>query len=531
MIIVSGVEIGLFQTEGDAVDVALKKLKIKQAQLVKSSTVKVSIDARRRNNMRLVYSLGLELKNKELERQLSRSNSFVKLKEQRNLIIQKGRAPLKRKPVVVGFGPCGMFAALLLAQYGFAPVVLERGYSVQKREEAVNRFWRDGVLDTKSNVQFGEGGAGTFSDGKLTTRINDEMCQYVLEQFVKFGAPKEILVKAKPHIGTDYLKQIVKNMREEIIRLGGQVHFESQVEDFIFENGQLKGLQVKGQNIETDLAVLALGHSARDTFLTLMGKQVQFESKPFSVGLRIEHLQKDIDTALFGQYSNLPQLGKGEYQLSFRQGGRGVYTFCMCPGGFVVPSASGEGQVVVNGMSEYSRGEENANSAVVVNVDSGDFGSRPQDGILFQQELEKKAFVMGGGNYKAPVQDVGSFLDGKKGFRPGKVHPSYHLGVTGGDFENLFPAEVTKMLRLGLMQFGKKLKGFDNPQAVLTGVETRTSSPVRIVRGENYQSLSVKGLYPAGEGAGYAGGIMSAAVDGLKVAKQIIERYCLDQGK
>lgn len=528
MILVSGIDIGVNELQEKALDKALHKLRIKQSQVVFSDIVKVSIDARKRNNIRLVYTLGLTLLNKELERSLSRTNSFVKEKQEVALTFTRGNKKLVNRPVVIGFGPAGMFAALLLAQQGLRPIVFERGENVEKREEAVTRFWQTGVLDTKSNVQFGEGGAGTFSDGKLTTRINDPLCQYVLEQFVKFGAPKEILVKAKPHIGTDYLKKVVKEIREEIIRLGAQVNFSSQVEDFLFQNNQLKGLVVNGETVETQVAVLAVGHSARDTFFQIINRGLQVETKPFSVGLRVEHLQSEIDRGLFGEYAGLPQLGKGEYQLSHRNKGRGVYTFCMCPGGTVVPSASGEETVVVNGMSEYARNKENANSAIVVSVNEKDFGSDPKEAIFFQQKLEKKAFQMGGANYRAPVQDIGSFLKGKAGFVQGKVKPSYQIGTTPGDFKELFPGEITKMLQEGLFRFGQKLKGFDHSEGVLTGVETRTSSPIRILRGDDFQSISTEGLYPTGEGAGYAGGIMSAAVDGLKVAVKILEQFYLN---
>ena len=385
-------------------------------------------------------------------------------------------------------------------------------------------------MSPESNVQFGEGGAGTFSDGKLTTRIGDNRCEYVLQEFYKHGAPEEIMQLAKPHIGTDHLRKVVTAIREEIIRLGGEIRFQTRFTGIRFDASGMAGLETSSGLLETNAAVLAIGHSARDTFHMLADLGIPMERKPFSAGVRIEQLQTVIDRGLYGEFAGDSRLPKGEYQLSWRQGEEAVYTFCMCPGGFVVPAASEPESITTNGMSEFARDQANANSALVVSVTPEQTGPGLLDGISFQRRLEQSAFRFGGSSGKAPAQDAVRFLNGKKGLGNGLVSPSYALGVKDADFSQLFDRRICNLLREGLMRFEKQIPGFSGgksgtPSAVMTGVETRTSSPLRILRGEDFQSTGMKGLYPCGEGAGYAGGIMSAAVDGLRVAEALINRF------
>ncbi|WP_312643723.1 FAD-dependent protein [Hydrogenoanaerobacterium sp.] len=525
MIVITGIRTEIAQGTQAAIERAIAELGIKQSNVKNSYIIKASVDARRRTNMSMVYSVGLELTCDEEEAVKKANKPSITLRSTEQTPLVFGSQKLNSRPVIAGFGPAGMFAGLLLAQNGYRPIILERGGDVDTRVQAVEGFWQGKGLDTATNVQFGEGGAGTFSDGKLITRINDPHCNYILREFVRFGAPQEILYKAKPHIGTDLLRGIVKAIRQEIISLGGEIRFCSQLEDFIISENKVQSVAAGGESLPSQVLVLAVGHSARDTFELLQNKQLALEVKPFSVGVRIEHLQSEIDKGLFGEFAGHSALGKGEYQLSHRRGERAVYTFCMCPGGTVVPSASEENSVVVNGMSEYARDKANANSALVVSVDSRDFGDNPMDAIRFQQRLERAAFTAGGSSYKAPAQTVGDFLKGRTGLNLGRVQPSYSIGTKASNMLDLFPQQITDMMRLGLLVFDSKIKGFAAHDAVLTGVETRTSSPVRILRNENGESISIGGLYPCGEGAGYAGGIMSAAVDGLKIAESIIQKY------
>ncbi|MCP1288933.1 NAD(P)/FAD-dependent oxidoreductase [Chromobacterium sp. S0633] len=451
-----------------------------------------------------------------------------------------GQAPenLERRPVVVGFGPCGIFAALLLAQMGFKPIVLERGKKVRERTKDTWGLWRNKVLNPESNVQFGEGGAGTFSDGKLYSQIKDprHLGRKVLTEFVKAGAPEEILYVAKPHIGTFRLVSMVEKMRAEIEELGGEIRFQQRVADIHLEDGPdgrkvARGLTLaSGEQIRADHIVLALGHSARDSFEMLHGHGVYMEAKPFSVGFRIEHPQTLIDKARWGKYAGHPLLGAADYKLVHHAGnGRAVYSFCMCPGGQVVAATSEEGRVVTNGMSQYSRAERNANSGLVVSIGPDDYPGDPLAGIAFQRELESRAYVLGGGTYEAPAQLVGDFLAGKPSTQVGSVPPSYQPGVHWTDLAAALPDYCIAAMREALPEFGKKIRGYDMHDAVLTGVETRTSSPLRITRGEDCQSLNVRGLYPAGEGAGYAGGILSAGVDGIKVAEAVAQAIAAER--
>lgn len=486
--------------------------------------VKQSLDARKKRDIRYVYTISVEVENEEAH--LARLNHpKARLDKPALLTLPQPTVMPDHPPVVAGFGPAGMFAGLVLAQAGLRPVILELGTDMDRRVKDVEAFWRDGVLRPDSNVQFGEGGAGTFSDGKLTTRIGDSRCRYVLEELHRHGAPEEILYRAKPHVGTDRLRRVVKSIREEILALGGQVLFCTPLTGLDLRHGSLRAVLTPGGPIPTEDLILATGHSARALYPMLLEHGVEMIPKPFSVGVRIEHLQSTIDTALYGSLAGHPALPKGEYQLSHRCGDRAVYTFCMCPGGIVVPAASEEGGLVVNGMSEYARDGDNANCALVVSVSEGDFGSKPLDGVAFQRRFEQAAFHMGGRAYAAPVQDVGSFLAQRPGFASGAVRPSYQRGMTPGDFGRLFPDLISNMLTEGLRRFGQRLPGFDAKDAVLTGVETRTSSPLRILRQENLQAVGLGGLFPCGEGAGYAGGIVSAAVDGIRVAEAVLQRY------
>jgi uncharacterized FAD-dependent dehydrogenase len=434
------------------------------------------------------------------------------------------------RPVVIGFGPCGIFAALALAQMGLRPIVLERGKPVRERTKDTWGLWRKNVLNPESNVQFGEGGAGTFSDGKLYSQIKDprHLGRKVMSEFVKAGAPAEILYVAHPHIGTFKLVKVVENMREQIIAMGGEIRFEQRVTDLLIEDGRLRGLtvlnQASGQSSElrADHVVLALGHSSRDTFEMLHERGVFLEAKPFSIGFRIEHPQGVIDRARWGRHAGHPLLGAADYRLVHHaNNGRSVYSFCMCPGGTVVAATSEPQRVVTNGMSQYSRNERNANAGMVVGIDPRDYPGGPLAGVALQRQLESNAFVLGGGTYEAPGQLVGDFLAGRPSTQLGSVEPSYKPGVKLGDLYAALPGYAIEALREALPAFGRKIKGFDMPDAVLTGVETRTSSPLKITRGEDYQSLNVRGLYPAGEGASYAGGILSAGVDGIRVAEAL----------
>ena len=444
---------------------------------------------------------------------------------------------LPTRPVVIGFGPCGIFAALMLAKMGFRPIVLERGKTVRQRTRDTWGLWRRSELNPESNVQFGEGGAGTFSDGKLYSQIKDPrfLGRKVMKEFVKAGAPPEILYVAHPHIGTFKLVKVVENIREQIVSLGGEIRFEQRVTDVQIEDGQLRGLTVLDQTtgqaseLRADHVVMALGHSSRDTFEMLHARGVHIEAKPFSIGFRVEHPQGLIDRARWGRHAGHPLLGAADYKLVHHaSNGRSVYSFCMCPGGTVVAATSEPGRVVTNGMSQYSRNERNANAGIVVGIDPRDFPGWTAEtagdalaGIALQRELESNAFVLGGGDYRAPGQLVGDFIAGKASTALGSVLPSYKPGVTPTDLHQALPAYAIEAMREAFPAFGRKIKGFDLHDAVLTGVETRTSSPIRITRGDDFQSLNVRGLYPAGEGASYAGGILSAGVDGIKVAEAV----------
>ena len=442
---------------------------------------------------------------------------IVKKEEPFKIIVNRKSS---KRPVIIGAGPAGLFSALTLAQNGIKPIIIEQGKTVDERKKDVEEFQKTGKLNTLSNVQFGEGGAGTFSDGKLTSGIHNPLCKNVLKEFYNFGAPEQILYINKPHIGTDNLINIIRNMRNEIIKLGGEFLFNEKVTDFEFENSKVTAV-ICGKRIETDTVILAIGHSARSTFEKLYEKGVKMEKKNFSIGVRIEHKQSMINKSQYGEITKL-KLPPAEYKMAYHGENRSCYTFCMCPGGTVIASSSEPETIVTNGMSVYARNGENANSAVLVNVTPNDFkGESPLEGMYFQKDLEQKAFKLGGSNYNAPIQRFEDFENNVKSTHIGEIKPTYKPGVTLSNLNEILPDFISKTLIEGIKYFDKSIKGFAHPDAILTGVETRSSSPVQITRNENKQS-NIKGLYPCGEGAGYAGGIMSAAVDGIKCAIAVL---------
>ncbi len=524
-IIVSNIRISLNDEDDIAFEIARKRLRITDSLIEKKYIYKKSLDARHRGNISFVVSVVIDLFKNESEIVKAISDTFVTYKEKSALEFVKGKDVLENPIIIAGFGPAGIFCAYILSELGYKTIVFERGGDIDSRVDAVNNFWSNAILDEQTNVQFGEGGAGTFSDGKLTTRISDSRCDYVLREFVNNGAPQDILQNSKPHIGTDKLRGVIKSMRKRIIDNGGKVYFNSQISDITIKNNAIYSVTVDDNKVRTDNLVLAIGHSARDTFEMLLRKEIAIENKSFSVGVRVEQLQSTIDTGLYGELAGHKKLPQGEYQLSHRLRDRCVYTFCMCPGGFVVPSSSSPNSIVTNGMSEHARDGANANSALVVSVDSNDFGDSPLAGMKFQQQLEQSAFNLGGKNYKAPAMTIKEFMSNENKLKINTVEPSYSLGVTGVDFNTIFSKSITDMLKIGLRNFDTKIKGFAKDDGILTGVETRTSSPIRIIRNDNFNSINIAGLYPCGEGAGYAGGIMSAAVDGIKVAQKIISIY------
>ena len=479
---------------------------------------KESIDARNKENIKLVYSVCADVEATSTINEEKLAKYQIKIMPEHKIdFCLKGEKPQK-SPLIVGFGPCGMFCALSLAKAGLNPVVIERGADVDTRVLAVESFYKTKKLDLNTNIQFGAGGAGTFSDGKLNTLINDSKCDFVLKSFVDFGAPEEICFSSKPHIGTDILRNVVKNIASEIISLGGEIHYNTQL--LSFDNGVAK--TTKG-DFEYSSLILAIGHSARDTYEYLLSKGAAIEPKPFSVGVRVEHLQREINEAMYGDYAS--NFSPASYKIFHRENERGVYSFCMCPGGEVVAAQSEENSVVVNGMSNYKRDGKNANSAIAVQVNREDYGNTPKKAIEFQRELERKAFISAGASYKAPIQTMKDFYDGKATREPKRIEPTYMNGYTQvTDLNTILPKFVCDYLKLGFSKFGKKIKGYDNDDVVLTGVETRTSAPIRIMRTEKYNMLNDASVYPCGEGAGYAGGIMSAAIDGINVALAILNK-------
>ncbi|HKI05721.1 MAG TPA: NAD(P)/FAD-dependent oxidoreductase [Thermoanaerobaculia bacterium] len=517
----------LEHSEEDLRAAILSQLGIGHRELIGYSVFRRSFDARKKGAIALIYQLDVETaREAEILRRL-RGNPHVGPAPDTTYRFP-ARAPegVAERPVVIGLGPCGLFAGLLLAEMGFRPILLERGKKVRERTVDTFGLWRKHKLDPESNVQFGEGGAGTFSDGKLYSQIRDPQHhgRKVLTELVAAGAPPEILFVNRPHIGTFRLVKVVESLRAKIESLGGEIRFQARVEDLMIEQGRVRGVVLAGGEVlRSDHVVLAVGHSARDTFRMLHRRGVYVEAKPFSIGFRVEHPQGLIDACRYGSQAGNPALGAADYKLVHHcRNGRSVYSFCMCPGGLVVAAASEPGGVVTNGMSQYSRDEANANSAIVVGITpEEDYPGSPLAGVDFQRHWEERAFELGGGNYDAPGQLVGDFLAGRPSRELGAVLPSYRPGVRLGDLGSSLPGYAIEAIREALPAFDRKIKGFAMHDAVLTGVETRTSSPLRIKRGEDFQSLNTRGLYPAGEGAGYAGGILSAAVDGLKVAEAV----------
>lgn len=540
MLRLNEIKLPLDHSESDLTQAVLQKLTISAAELVSFTVFKRSYDARKKNQILLIYQVDVSLP-EALEKSLLdkfSKQSFVRPSpDTRYKFVAE--APLEfpnetqARPLVIGFGPCGILAALVLAQMGLKPIVLERGQDVRQRTKDTWGLWRKGELDTESNVQYGEGGAGTFSDGKLYSQVKDKkhLGRKVLNEFVKAGAPEEILVLSKPHIGTFKLVKMVENMRAEITRLGGEIRFQQKVEcvhreanDGSDGSGQVTGVTLSsGETLHSRHIILAIGHSARDTFQMLLDQGVYIEPKPFSIGFRIEHPQSVIDRARFGEQAGHPILGAADYSLVHHcDNGRSVYSFCMCPGGTVVAATSEEGCVVTNGMSQYSRNERNANAAIVVGIDpETDYPGHVLAGIDLQRTLEKRAYELGGRNYCAPAQLVGDFLQNKPSVALGAVQPSYKPGVSLGDVSKALPDFANAAIREAIPAFDKQIKGFAMNDAMLTGVETRTSSPISIKRGLDFQNINTQGLYPAGEGAGYAGGILSAGIDGIKVAEAL----------
>lgn len=519
--------------ESEAVAVAEKKIRSLGVSLKdrKLEICKKSVDARKKDDIKLIYSVALSGEGFSDKERAKFERAGARCAVQEDLSFDFGEEKMAARPLVVGMGPAGMFCALILAEQGYKPIIIDRGDRVADRVAAMERFYTTHVLDTESNVQFGAGGAGTFSDGKLLTRINDSKCSYVLDTFVRFGAPEEIRIKAKPHIGTDILRQVVDNILAEIERLGGDVIYRCRLDDLSERtDGTVLAKTTKGDFVASAV-VLALGHSARDTYKTLITNQFDIIAKPISVGVRIEHKRSFIEDALYGAMAGHPNLGAAEYSLSDTKGERGVYTFCMCPGGEVMAAASEADSVVVNGMSHYARDGANSNSAVAVSVQVSDIapveGNAALGAIEFQRKIERAAFAAGGGGYAVPVQMVGDFMSGKSGSEPREVMPTYMQGQNfkTASMDDVLPDFVCRSLRYGLASFDRKIKGFASENALLSGAETRTSSPLRILRGESMTALGKKSIYPCGEGAGYAGGITSAAVDGVKIAMAIISRF------
>ncbi|MGE4589871.1 MAG: FAD-dependent protein [Acidaminococcaceae bacterium] len=511
-------------------ELAAKKLGIKKQNISKTKILRRAVDARRKNNICLVYHLLLELDCDEKKmRNLLHDNDVAAWQNEEVKTIQYGCEEICERPIVIGAGPAGLLTAFILAKHGYSPLLLERGKPVSERLDDVQRFWLTGEFNPESNVQFGEGGAGTFSDGKLTTRVNDPVMNEILSIFVEAGAPQEILSEQKPHVGTDKLRIMVTGLTRRIKDMGGEVRYGQQVVDFLIEDAVISGVVLQnGEKIKSNAVVLACGHSARDTYTMLAKRHIALEAKPFAVGVRIEHPQDLIDRAQYGEFAGHPKLGAADYALIYhnKDNGRTAYSFCMCPGGLVVAAASETGGVVTNGMSMHKRNSGIANSALVVNVGATDFGSGPLAGIEFQRQYERLAFDAGGKSYFAPAQTVQSFLNAETPTLKTAFSPTYRPGLVPYDLTKVLPDYVALTLKAGLRDFDRKIHGFAGEAGLMTGVETRTSAPVRILRSdEDKQSISHKGLYPAGEGAGYAGGIMSAALDGYHVARAIMKRF------
>jgi len=526
-LIVSNISLPFDTNEEEILNCAKSKMKRAgvEPSMLHFRLYKRSIDARKRKDIRVVCSVLAEAEQPFAVDSETLLRQSVRVAAEEGIRVVMGSEALADRPLVVGMGPCGMFAALLLAENGYRPIVIDRGSCVSDRVSAVDGFYREKILDPSTNIQFGAGGAGTFSDGKLVTRIGDPNCNYVLRQLHAFGAPDDVLTKAKPHVGTDVLRRVVGNILNRIEVLGGTLMYQCRLDGI-----SRKGREIVAHTSEGDIScgavILAVGHSARDTYAMLMGQGYDLVPKPFSVGVRIEHLQENIDRAMYGDFAGHPSLGHAEYNLSYTGDGRGVYTFCMCPGGEVVAAASEEGGVVVNGMSCYARDGRNANAALAVSVRPEDCGNSVESAIAFQRSLERAAFALGGRNYAAPIQTVGDFLSERVGSEPTVVQPSYMNGHCRiADISSILPDFVTRGLQTGITLFDRRIQGFSDESALLTAVETRTSAPLTIRRTEALNAACNDLVYPCGEGAGYAGGITSAAVDGIRVALRLMERF------
>lgn len=507
---------------------ALGKLGINENKVKEFKILRESIDARRKTEIKFNYTVEIKCENEEKLVNRQKNKDITIEPDTKTDEIKYGLEILNSRPIIVGMGPAGLFAALLLSQNGYNPIIIERGDKVEIRDEKIKKFWKDKILDSNSNIQFGEGGAGTYSDGKLTTRIKDTRCDWVLETLVKHGATKEIIYSGKPHIGTDILRNVVIDLRNEILKYGGEIRYNSLLDNINIYDGKVKSISVNKEEIQCENIILAIGHSSRDTYNMLFEKGIAMEYKPFSVGFRIEHPQSMIDESQYGNFAGHKRLKAADYKLTYndKKDNRGVYSFCMCPGGVVVNASSEENKLVVNGMSYYTRKGINANSAIVATVNKEDMhGDHPLCGIQFQRELEEKAFIMGGSSYRAPVQLLGDFMEEKISKKIGEVRPTITSGYELTDMSSSFPQGIKKSIQEGLKDFGRKIKGFDRKDAILTGFETRTSAPLRIIRKENLEALLQRGIFPCGEGAGYAGGIISAAVDGIKCAEKFMEKY------
>ncbi|SHJ16977.1 NAD(P)/FAD-dependent oxidoreductase [Desulfosporosinus lacus] len=527
MIKITGLKVVLTYDLKILEDIVATRLNIEHSRIERISIAKRTVNARNKQDIYFDMTVVVCVSGDENEVISMNKDKFISKEIELNYTVPKDRK-LKERPVVVGCGPAGMFAALILAQAGARPILLERGLDVDSRKRKVLKFWRTGILDTQTNVQFGEGGAGAFSDGKLKIGQKNPRKMKVLSELVQAGAPPEIMYLSKPHIGTDRLNETVKGIREQVIRLGGEVRFNATVKEILFKDAQVTGVRFEEEGniaeVSTDNVVLAIGHSARDTFESLLNSGVYMEQKSFAVGVRVEHSQEMIDKIQYGDFAGRPELGAADYKMVVHlQNGRGVYTFCMCPGGTVVAATSEENGLTTNGMSEFARDGRNANTALLVTVEKEDFGSEhPLAGCAFQRRIEGAAFTAGGGGYKAPVQRLEDFLQKRKTTAFGDVLPTYLPGTEFAVLDSFLPEYITDSLRHGILEMGAWMPGFAYPDALLTGAETRSSSPVRITRGESLEAIGIKGLYPCGEGAGYSGGIISAAVDGVLCAEQIL---------
>ncbi|MBR2707863.1 MAG: FAD-dependent oxidoreductase [Bacilli bacterium] len=518
MIRIRQIKLPINHNEKDLINKICKKIKIKKEDIKKIKINKKSIDARKEINY--IYEVDIET-NKEKEILKRKIKDTLKTPNEKYKFNITGEKQLKQKPIIIGAGPAGLFCAYFLAKYGYKPIIIERGEEIDKRVKTVEKFWKENILNPNSNVQFGEGGAGTFSDGKLNTTSKDIRIKEILKIFVENKAPEEIMYIKNPHIGTDILRNVIKNIRNEIIKYGGKFIFNTTLTDIIINKNKITQIKINDKIIDAENLILALGHSSRDTFKMLVKNKIDIKSKPFAIGVRVQHKQKLIDKNQYGkEYKNLP---KANYKLTYKTSeGRGVYSFCMCPGGFVVNSSSEKGKIVINGMSNYKRDEENANSAIIVTINEKDFGKNPLDGMKFQENLEKITYKEGQGNI--PVQLYKDFKQNKISKNFGNINPVIKGNYTFANLNNIFPKYITKSLIEAIENFNDKIKGFSDDDTILAAIESRTSSPIKIIRDENLES-NIKGIYPCGEGAGYAGGIITSAIDGIKVAETIAKKY------